>query len=342
MFSRIPPFVLRLIAKEAERSVVCGPTAADDLPLAALREYCAANGIDGSEAGPKDLIYEVARQQTNGSVIFLAEHMDRFARSCVEVFGASGEKTESLVFNAREAVSRLQKAHAIDGKYFEQSIKYVAWVNREVATEVSLPLDMSTLAFFIKSSYPPAEWYTAAAGSGASMGLLFGPRRTNPHAKVVYPELKAKAARLVGELGVYESLIVHDDGLVPEGTRSNYILVTKGGEVLSSDDDDILIGTTLLAVRNQCARLGIPLLSRRLTVQDVVEAEALAMLGTSVNVLPINEIVLSPDDVGHASLEGLAALFSKRPDGCLHVSKNSGSNAVLRRLNDEYTSSTFS
>lgn len=333
--ARLPAFVFQLIANEADRMVACGPTEEEDVPISEIK---AAGAILSPTVlvGPEDLVYEVVRQHRNGNFIFQQDHTARFCQSLHEVFGIPIEQAAVTGAQAEVAIQRLQDIHCKKNfPCFEQNIKYVAW------RDLTPGKGISTLAYYVHSVYPPSEWYQ----TGSCFALLFGHKRDNPHAKVVYPALKAKAAQQAASLRVFESLIVHDDGLVPEGVRSNYLLVSKDDTVLFSSDKDILIGTTMLAVKNQCKRLSIPIETRRLTLQDIVEAKAVAMLATSVNVLPINSIVLDQADIGHPVVSGLLPYFVKgayeKQPSALCLTKESASNSLLQRLNQEYSAQAF-
>ncbi len=76
------------------------------------------------------------------------------------------------------------------------------------------------LVFFIKSFYPPKEYYENGIHT-----TLFHYERQNPNAKVqIGGDFKMEVAKKLEEEKAFEALLVNQSGYIPEGSRSNMFL----------------------------------------------------------------------------------------------------------------------
>ena len=81
---------------------------------------------------------------------------------------------------------------------------------------------------FIKSNYPKPELYK----TGVEVCLLHE-ERTNPNVKAKGLKVRDHANALITEKGVFEVLLVNNDGILTEGSRSNLFLV-KGDTIYTA------------------------------------------------------------------------------------------------------------
>jgi branched-subunit amino acid aminotransferase/4-amino-4-deoxychorismate lyase len=110
------------------------------------------------------------------------------------------------------------------------------------------------------------------------------------------------AARQAGA----RALLLDQDGYVAEATSAN-VLVYRELEGLSSPPDDhILVGISLGVVHELAGKLGVPFMRRRMTVEDLLQADEVMLASTSVCLLP----VVSCD--GHSIGEGVPGLTHRR------------------------------
>lgn len=321
----IPSSVVALMRKDVRRSVavLCAATPTL-LPVPTIME----GEVPAEVVGTTPLLYEVFRQYDDRLILY-PDHMQRYEKSLSHVYPtASVDANTNAV---RMAVDALMKAHA-DEAPIRQNIKIVSWG----------PSPHECICYYIQSSYPPDGWYT----QGIRMGLLVDADRTNPNDKVVQSDLRQRAGDAQKVLEAYEVLLLNkgdSDPLVPEGSRSNYILVSGKGKdaaVLSSVDEDILIGITLTAVQRVCGKLGIPFHKRKLRLSDVLEADAIAMLGTSVGVLPVRELVVTKEGLP-ALPPACQKLFVPRSDNTAALLKPSHDHPIIQQLVEAYTSAIF-
>lgn len=247
-------------------------------------------------------------------------------RSAILTYCAGGSGASAVAADVEHAIRQLIDEH--DG--LPQNIKVLVWstarrhvqapatmdgsvpVSRSQTTSAStspIRLCYSFCAFYVKAHYPEPSAYK----EGVALGLLFDACRHTPNAKVVQADLRERAIELQRARGVFEVLLVHDDGTVPEGSRSNYFLIDDNGDVLVSRDEDVLVGCTRRAMLEACAEDNIRVVKRRLNVDDVLSARAVGMTGTSVGVLPVAKV----DDHVFASaadplMQRIMALFALR------------------------------
>lgn len=308
----------RMIVKLSRHPVaVLQPSAVVSMCKQLVAEFPADSSVVLVE--PPAVMYDVVRVR-HATPLFVRDHMQRLLSSVRSQLGApfptlvpmaakmspesSGAVLESWpqwfqsIYDGIISVIEAQ-----DDPQTEQNVKVIVWEEeRCCATEETTSSDqgwdlrcarLSYAVYFIHSSYPTREWYT---NGGASVALLYNASRCNPNAKVVQSTLRSRASQQQAALGVFESLLVHPRGdgyKVTEGSRSNFLVFTRDGTVMSSMESEILIGVTLLAVR-RCVQqvLGKDIVFKTLAVSDLAEARSIVMLGTSVGVLPLSKVVV--------------------------------------------------
>lgn len=89
--------------------------------------------------------------------------------------------------------------------------------------------------------------------------------------------------------GYDEALLLDVDGFVAEGSGENLFMV-KGGKLYEPELTSALIGITRDAVIQLAGELGIQVISKRLTRDDVYIADEAFFTGTAAEVTPIREL----------------------------------------------------
>ena len=322
----LPAAAITLIRKDIQRSVAvkCG-TKPVPIPVSHLLEGPISEGT----TPPPTLLYEVFRQYDDRLILF-PDHLRRYEASFRHLYPTVACEGALLAVSA--AVESLLEAHRAEFP-IRQNIKILSWG----------PTPEQCLCYYIRSSYPPDEWYTTGIRAGL---LVNADRGSNPNDKVVQADLRLRATTAQACLSAFEVLLLHGgeaDPLVPEGSRSNFILVKGAGSdavVESSMDEDILIGITLLAVKRECAAAGIPFHQRKLRLSDVLQADAVAMLGTSVGVLPIKEVVVGLSELPNLPPFAQGA-FTPSGEGVAVHTKRSNEHPLMLHLQKAYTATTF-
>jgi branched-chain amino acid aminotransferase len=89
--------------------------------------------------------------------------------------------------------------------------------------------------------------------------------------------------------GYDEALLLDTDGFVAEGAGEN-IFIVKDGALIEPEIASALTGITRSTIHALAADLGIPVLSRRLTRDDIYIADEAFFTGTAAEVTPIREV----------------------------------------------------
>jgi branched-chain amino acid aminotransferase len=89
--------------------------------------------------------------------------------------------------------------------------------------------------------------------------------------------------------GYDEALLLDVDGFVAEGSGENLFIV-KNGKLYEPELTSALIGITRDAVIQLAGELGIPVISKRITRDDVYIADEAFFTGTAAEVTPIREL----------------------------------------------------
>ena len=97
------------------------------------------------------------------------------------------------------------------------------------------------------------------------------------------------------ENGFDEALMLDADGYVAEGSGENFFIV-KNGVLYSPDLDSCLDGITRRTILDLAEELGINYEIKKLSVEDVLEADESFFSGTAAEVVPINS--LDGDSIG--------------------------------------------
>ncbi len=225
----------------------------EDLAVREVTAYIPPTGVE---------IYEVVRVM-EGVPLFLEDHIARFFHSAWLCHLEIPLETETIVRLMRELT-------AVNGVK-EGNIRF-SWSWRPTG---------KFLAGFIPHHYPGEEEYRR----GVSCGLLEAERH-DPNAKVVQAGLRQEADRMIREEGWYEVLLVDRYGHITEGSRSNLFFV-KEGILLTAPADEVLPGITRQKVLELIQKEGFRVETRSLALEELPQAEAAFLTGTSPRVLPL-------------------------------------------------------
>lgn len=207
-------------------------------------------------------LYEIVKLY-RGYPLFFEDHIERLHTSIQLAFHRN-DPSEHLV---QEIIPEIKKISPIPNEK-NLRIDYISGV-----PEVSLqPLVLPT-----KTMY--SEGVTTA---------LFQAERPHPNLKEENRILRENTNALLREKGYYEVFLQREDGIITEGSRSNFFLI-KGRTFISSPEETILKGITREKILKICRKAGIPLEFREITKKDFEEAEALIITGTSPEILEVKE-----------------------------------------------------
>jgi len=240
----------------------------------AIKKYYMANGrlistddLDIFYSIEKPPIYEVIRV-IDGIPLFLEDHLERM-RISGELVGVSINRSDEEI---EKDIMKLIEANGVENL----NIKLLC-ANIEGEGQ-------ALLAYFIKSFYPPEEYYRDGIHT-----ILFHHERENPNAKVLKSSFKEEVAKKLEENKAFEALLVNNDGYITEGSRSNMFFV-KENKIYTAPKGTVLLGITRQHIMEVCKELSIEVVEENIHVDDLDRLEGAFMSGTSVNVLPISTI----------------------------------------------------
>ena len=113
--------------------------------------------------------------------------------------------------------------------------------------------------------------------------------REKPNAKRDNLPVRTKANQLIQQNDVFEVLLVNKEGFVTEGSRSNVFFV-EGEKILTPPLSAVLPGVTRSKIISLAKENGIVVDERPIIFSEINDFDAVFISGTSIKVLPINQI----------------------------------------------------
>lgn len=219
-------------------------------------------------------IYEVIRV-IDGKTVFLKEHYDRMNES-IRLSGAEGNVNFD---DYKKSAGLLIK---------ENNIK-----NCNIRVSYYFKNTPITLFYFIESYYPSKELFKSGIHT-----VTVKIQRLNPNVKAYEKNFKDSVQKVIDETKSFEAILVNDDNTVSEGSKSNVFFVSDE-KLITSPDDEVLLGVTRNKVIEVCEKNGIQVEKRAIKYEELCDFDAAFITGTSNDVLPIKTM----DDIIYDSAE---------------------------------------
>ncbi|HPS12425.1 MAG TPA: aminotransferase class IV [Prolixibacteraceae bacterium] len=242
------------------------------------------------------IVYEVVRT-LQGIPLFFEDHYQRLLHSC-ELIGKKINMNEEFLF---QQFIDLGKHNNIN----EGNITLKLIFNGDCYTQA---------LYFIPHSYPSTEDYC----TGVKVGFL-DVERKNPEAKVEQG-MKQKVKASAQEPDVYEVMLVDNDGLITEGSRSNMVFV-KEGSLYTCPLNKVLKGITLLKVLEIASEEKIPTIFEAVPQKDIASFDALFITGTSPRILPVASAGTTTFDVQNPVMRRLMEIYNQRIEEDINTMK---------------------
>lgn len=252
-----------------------------------------AEMFDKSLVYEGDSVYEVLRM-VKGNPIFFPDHMERLASSVK----LQKKKFLSDIPTLRKAIISLTRSD----KKLESNLKIVFNYNNGVA---------NFLVYFIESSYPTEKQYRNGV-----KGVLFFAERKDPESKVINHKLKSDVYHKLILEGGYEAILVNENNLITEGSKSN-IFFLRGETLVTAPDNFVLSGITRKQILEICIENKINVEFSFVKVDDIKKYEGVFMTGTSPMVLPFNCIDDKFFNVKFPLIERLRNLYLKKAEASI-------------------------
>jgi len=246
--------------------------------------------FDKSMVYEGDSVYEVIRM-VKGIPIFFPDHMERLATS------VKLQKKEPLadISELRKAILNLTRSD----KKRETNLKIVFNYNNG---------STNYLIYFIQPIYPSEDQYKKGV-----KGILFFAERKDPESKVINHKLRTFIYHKLILEGAYEAILVNENNLITEGSRSN-IFFLKGDTLVTAPDNAILNGITRKHLLEICKENQIKVELSLVDVDDITNYDAVFMTGTSPVVLPFNCINDKFFNVKFELIDRLRKLYLQRAE----------------------------
>jgi branched-chain amino acid aminotransferase len=246
--------------------------------------------FDNSLVYEGDSVYEVIRM-VKGNPIFFPDHMERLATS------VKLQKKELLadVSELRKAILNLTRFN----KKREINLKIVFNYNNG---------STNYLIYFIQPIYPSENQYKKGV-----KGILFFAERKDPESKVINHKLRTFIYHKLIMEGAYEAILVNENNLITEGSRSN-IFFLKGETLVTAPANAILNGITRKHLLEICKENNIKVEISLVDVDDITNYDAVFMTGTSPVVLPFNCINDKFYNVKFELIDRLRKLYLQRAE----------------------------
>jgi len=236
-------------------------------------KYIIADGVieDSSQTDDIDMnkgnmVYEVIRI-IDGTPLFFADHYSRM----VESFLAINSNMSIHSTELRKQIGKLVEANGNKNC----NVKFVVFVVNGL---------QKVVGYISKSYYPTIE----QINNGVQVGLL-RLERQNPNIKLVNQEYKRTVNKEISESGIFEVLLVNNDGYITEGSASNVFFVKKN-KIVTTPGDRVIKGVTRKHIIEACKSTKYEGTEELTHVNELDEVEGVFLTGTSKNVLPVSAI----------------------------------------------------
>jgi branched-chain amino acid aminotransferase len=213
-------------------------------------------------------LYEVVRV-IRGRVLFLEDHFARVKNSA-EILRLKVWYDEKTL---RENLKMLIHANKLQFG----NIKFVFHFEKENNSNYFF-------AYQVPYNYPTQDEYNF----GINL-LTHQYQRPQPNVKNWMPDFKNSIADLKEKNEVYEILLVNDEGLITEGSQTNFFMI-RGSTIITPPKNLILPGVTRKYVFRICKENNIEVKEEVFKISDLFNAQTAFITGTSPKILPVSEI----------------------------------------------------
>lgn len=235
-------------------------------------------------------VYDVLRIE-RGIPIYLEEHLSRLNKS-IELAEFRGNITkESFKKNIEKLIQKSNNYNNnIKTTYFEEGKEIVE------------------ILYMSKSKYPKEKDYNEGYKT-----ILIYDEREEPNAKILNIEKRKLINKILESEGADEGILISENKILLEGSRSNIFFV-KGEKIITSPDDKVLLGTIRQKVLELCAKNNITVIKRELMLEELTFFEGAFITATSLEIMPLNRIDSIKFNVKNKMINKLRILFNKEKE----------------------------
>ena len=224
-----------------------------------------------------DAVYEFVASY-NGKFFCMKEHLDRLEKS---MEGLSFPKVDRNFI--QNAIAELfEKAGMARAGLYIQISRGVAPRDHAWAKDIKLQIIMT-----IKKV---DELDSKIRKQGIDIITVQDERWSNCDIKTVQILFNAMAKQKAKDQGAFDAIFISKDGIVREGTSSNFFIVKDGVIITHPLTKNILPGITRMVVMDLARNLGIKAEEKFLSKTDLFSAEEAFLTGTITEILGIKTI----------------------------------------------------
>ena len=251
--------------------------------------------FDNSMVYEGDSVYEVIRM-VRGNPVFFHDHMERLTAS-----------------------ARLQhKRHLVDIPELRKAIQNLTRADKKKETNLKIVFNYNKgsehyLVYFIEPIYPSEVQYKSGV-----KGILFFAERKNPESKVINHKLRSSIYHKLIIEGSYEALLVNEDNLITEGSRTN-IFFLRDETLVTAPDNTILNGITRKHILEICRENRIKVEFACVNAANILDYDGVFMTGTTPAVLPFYCIDDKLFNVKQPIIDKLRMLYLLRAEDSIKV-----------------------
>lgn len=240
-------------------------------------------------------IYEVISKE-NDYPLFFKEHIERFHLSIKKYYSITWDNLWYITINLTS-----------------QELKKCKKGNLKLIFDLE-KRDISIKT--IKSRKPNQKLYT----TGAKIGI-FDAERGDPLIKQENKILSRSTDSYCKKHNLYDVLLSNKDKHITEGSRSNFLIINKKGQIVTSRIGDALNGITRDKIFYICRKHNIEIIEEDITYNTLKKSTSLIITGTSPEILPIIECGDICFDIDNSVIKLLKNEFEKLKSEDLKIAK---------------------
>jgi branched-chain amino acid aminotransferase len=212
-------------------------------------------------------VYEVMRV-IDHAPLFLEDHCERFSHSL---------KGKKIAFFCNLEILRKKLRLLIDknGQHYGNIKMVYHFENDENCFLIIYP---------VKHNYPGEEDFITGVKA-----LFMSEERPDPAFKNWRPYFKERVKKLKESEGVFEVILVNQDGVITEGSQSNLFFIHEN-KIITARKERILAGITRKYVYRICEENNIKIIEKDIKKEEIAEYQSAFISGTSPKILPLSNI----------------------------------------------------
>ena len=135
--------------------------------------------------------------------------------------------------------------------------------------------------------------------------------RPDPNIKRWNELFRIRVNQFIRDETIYEALLVNEQGILTEGSRSNLFFINGENSLLTAPLELVLPGITRKYVLQICDELGITVIEQAVSLVELNAMSGCFITGTSPKVLPVHQLNEIKYNAGHPLIQKIGATFNK-------------------------------